>query len=279
MVTIENLSFSYQKRKPLFNNLSLSLKPGNMYGLLGKNGAGKTTLFKIICGLLFPKQGMVKVAGYSPKDRYPGFLSEIFLLPEEFSLPSVNIESYVRLYSPFYQRFNKDLFDDHIHEFRLSRDQKLSSMSYGQKKKFLISFGMATDCKLMLLDEPTNGLDIPSKSQFRKIMANSLHDERSFIISTHQVRDMENLIDPVIILDDGKIIFCQDCLTITETMLFSKQSEPPRGNSVIYMESTLGGYSLVEVNKAGAESRINLELLFNAVLGNREKMNELFNNK
>ena len=279
MVTIDNLSFSYQKKKPLFSDLSLSLQPGNIYGLLGKNGAGKTTLLTIICGLLFPKQGTVQVEGYNPKQRYPGFLSEIFLIPEEFNLPPMNINSYSRLYSPFYPRFDEVQFDDHIYEFRLPRDQKLSSMSYGQKKKFLLSFGMATNCKFMMLDEPTNGLDIPSKSQFRKLMASALHEERCFIISTHHVRDMENLIDPVIILDDGKIIFCQDCLTISEKISFSKKPEPPEGNRLIYQESTLGGYSLVEVNTAGTESRINLELLFSAVLGNQDKMSELFKNK
>ncbi len=276
MIKIENLSFSYSQKQTLFDELSLNLPSGNIYGLLGKNGAGKTTLLKIICGLLFPKKGKLKVLGLQPKDRYPQFLSEVFLIPEEFNLPLLNMEYFVRLYSPFYPRFNHSLFNDCIYEFRLPREQKLTAMSYGQKKNFLLSFGLATDCKLLLLDEPTNGLDIPSKSQFRKIMANAVHEERSFIISTHQVRDMENLIDPIIILDEGKVIFCQDYEHISRKLCISKQSEIPDERDVLYYESSLGGYTVVKENKGNKESRLNLEILFNAVISNKQKIIEIF---
>lgn len=276
MIKIEDLSFSYSQKKTLFDGLSLTLPSGNIYGLLGKNGAGKTTLLKIICGLLFPKNGKLKVMGSQPKDRYPKFLSEVFLIPEEFDLPSLNMEYFVRLYSPFYPRFNHDLFNDCIYEFRLPREQVLSAMSYGQKKNFLISFGLATDCRLLLLDEPTNGLDIPSKSQFRKLVTNAVHEERSFIISTHQVRDMENLIDPIIILDEGKVIFCQDFEQISRKLCISKQTEFPDERNVLYYESSLGGYTVVKENTNHKESRMNLEILFKAVISNKQKINEIF---
>jgi ABC-2 type transport system ATP-binding protein len=276
MIKIEDLSFSYNQKQTLFNELSLTLPSGNIYGLLGKNGAGKTTLLKIICGLLFPKHGKLKVMEMEPKDRYPQFLSEIFLIPEEFNLPSLSMEYFVRLYSPFYPRFNHSLLNDCIYEFRLPRDQKLSAMSYGQKKNFLLSFGLATDCRLLLLDEPTNGLDIPSKSQFRKIVANAVNEERSFIISTHQVRDMQNLIDPIIILDEGKIIFYQDHEQISKKLYLFRQTEIPEERDVLYYESSLGGYTVVKENIDHMESRLNLEILFNAVVNNRLKMNEIF---
>ena len=276
MIKIEDLSFSYNQKQTLFDGLSLTLPSGNIYGLLGKNGAGKTTLLKIICGLLFPKKGKLKVLGLQPKDRYPQFLSEVFLIPEEFNLPLLNMEYFVRLYSPFYPRFNHSLLNDCIYEFRLPREQMLSAMSYGQKKNFLLSFGLATDCRLLLLDEPTNGLDIPSKSQFRKIVANAVSEERSFIISTHQVRDIENLIDPIIILDEGKIIFNQNYEEISQKLCILRQTEIPEDHNVIYYESTLGGYTVVKENINHAESRLNLEILFNAVIGNRQKMNEIF---
>ena len=276
MIKIENLSFSYYQRLPLFNQLNLTLPAGNIYGLLGKNGAGKSTLLKIISGLLFPKNGNIDVAGFLPKDRCPQFLKEIYLITEEFNLPSLNMEFFVRLYSPFYPRFNHSLFNDYIYEFRLPREQKLSAMSYGQKKNFLLCFGLATDCKLLILDEPTNGLDIPSKSHFRKIIANAVHEERSFIISTHQVRDMENLIDPIIMLDEGKIIFFQDYERISNKLVVSRQTEIPDSGSAVYCESSLGGYTVVKENTSRKESWMSLELLFNAVIGNKEKINEIF---
>ena len=278
MITIEQLTFNYNKKQDLFNQLQLELPSGNIYGLLGKNGAGKTTLLRIMAGLLFPKHGEVCVVGYWPLKRYPQFLREIYLVNEEFYLPSYTMDTYVRLFGPFYPRFNHSLFHEYVNELKLPGEQKLSAMSYGQKKNFLLAFGLATDCKLLLLDEPTNGLDIPSKSKFRKIVANAIHAGRSFIISTHQVRDMENLIDPIIILDEGKIVFFQDYEQISQKLSFTRQSELPDVKSLVYSESSLGGYSVVKVNTGEDETNVNLELLFNAVINNTSKVVEIFNN-
>ena len=277
MIQIDKISFSYGQAQLLFNQLSLSLPPGNIYGLLGKNGAGKSTLLKIMVGLLFPEQGTINVLGFRPQDRYPPFLREMYLVTEEFDLPAQSIKRFVRLYSPFYPRFNHSQFDTYISEFNLSREQMLPTLSYGQKKKFLLSFGLATDCKLLILDEPTNGLDIPSKSQFRKLIANAIHEERSFIISTHQVRDMENLIDPIIILDEGKIVFFQEYEHISEKLLITRASTLPDDGSLVYSESYLGGYTVVKENTTRQETSMNLELLFNAVVSNPDKINTLFN--
>jgi ABC-2 type transport system ATP-binding protein len=277
MIQIENISFNYDQKKQLFGQLNLTLPPGNIYGLLGKNGAGKSTLLKIIAGLLFPEQGNVNVIGFRPKDRHPQFLSEIYLITEEFHLPSLTIKQYLNLYSPFYPRFNHILFEEYLGEFKLLMGQKLSALSYGQKKNFLLSFGLATDCKLLILDEPTNGLDIPSKSLFRKIVANAIHEDRSFIISTHQVRDMENLIDPIIILDEGKIIFYNDYEHISKKLAFTRETEIPDSKSVVYSESYLGAYTVVRENTEMEETRMNLELLFNAVTANQGMIHKIFN--
>jgi ABC-2 type transport system ATP-binding protein len=233
---------------------------------------------RLITGLLFPKKGNLNVAGFRPKDRYPQFLREIYLITEEFDLPSVNIQRFVKLYSPFYPRFNHDLLKEYLGEFNLPKDQKLSDMSYGQRKNFLLSFGLATDCKLLVLDEPTNGLDIPSKSQFRKIVANAIHEERSFIVSTHQVRDMENLIDPIIIIDEGEIILYQDYEQISKKLVITKEKELPDDGSLVYSESSLGSYTIVKENRDSEETNMNLEILFNAVINNKVKIKEIFKN-
>lgn len=277
MIQIENLSFGYGQKRPVFDQLNLTLPSGNIYGLLGENGAGKSTLMKIMAGLLFPKSGNVDIEGFRPKDRYPQFLQEVYMVTEEFFLPEMDVNTFVDLYSPFYPRFNHPQLSENLNEFQLPRDQKLSAMSYGQKKKFLLSFGLATDCKLLILDEPTNGLDIPSKSQFRKVLANAIHEDRSFIISTHQVRDMENLIDPIIILDEGKIVFCQSIEAISQKLMITKQAEMPNPEMVVYSEPTFGGYTVMKENNSGVETKLNLEILFNAVVGNNQKINKIFN--
>lgn len=279
MVHIENVSFGYPSKPQLFEDLSVSLPLGNIYGLLGKNGAGKSSLLKLIAGLLFPKAGSLHVGGHLPKDRRPEFLSEIYLVTEEFEVPAMGMKRFVDLYSPFYPRFNQELFQTYLNEFSLPTDEKLSALSYGQKKKFLLSFGLATDCQLLILDEPTNGLDIPSKSQFRKVVASAIHEERSFIISTHQARDMENLIDPIIILDEGQIVFFEDYEQISKKLTVSKVKTLPPSDQVVYSESNFSGYTVVEENRSNVESNMNLEILFNAVVNNTKRVQEIFKNQ
>ncbi len=279
MVSLQNLTFGYKKDQRLFKNLDLELPKGNIYGLLGRNGAGKSTLLKVLTGLLFPDEGKVFVSDLQPRDRYPSFLQEIYILNEEFYVPSMKMETYIRLYSPFYPRFSHEQLEASLGEFQLDKQNNLSNLSYGQKKKFLLSFGLATDCKLLILDEPTNGLDIPSKSLFRKIVANAIHDERSFVISTHQVRDMENLIDPVIIIDGGEIIFHQNLDKISNTLTVERAPELRNPDEAIYFESSFGGYTILKENKGGQETSVNLELLFNAVTSERSRIDQIFKNR
>jgi ABC-2 type transport system ATP-binding protein len=275
MIGIRNLSFSYNREK-LFSQLNLSLRPGNICGLLGKNGAGKTTLLKLLAGLLFPQNGETRIMGLRPGDRSPVFLQQVSFLPEEFSLPSVSPRKYERLYAPFYPRFKSELFLNYLEEFELDPNQNLDRCSFGQKKKFLLAFGLSTDCRLTLLDEPTNGLDIPSKRQFRKILASVLTEDRLIIISTHQARDLENLIDPVVILDEGQIIFNHSLEEISNRLCVRHQSNSPTADEVFYSEKTMEGYLVVSENTEDEETKLDLELLFNTVIQNRDRLFEAF---
>ncbi len=173
MIKIQNLHFAYRK-KAVFNGLNLSLERGHIYGLLGKNGTGKSTLLANIAGLLFPDKGTIEVLGYDPGKRQPWFLREVFMVPEEFYLPDIPLEQLLTYHAAFYPRFNKTQFQKYCTDFEIPLNSTLQHMSYGQKKKVLISFGLATNAALLLMDEPTNGLDIMSKSQFRKVMAGAL---------------------------------------------------------------------------------------------------------
>jgi len=276
MIQIENCSFAYRKKNNLFSSLNLELEGGSIYGLLGKNGAGKTTLLKLIAGLLFPKEGNITVFGNESRLRLPDMLSEICFIPEEFNIPSVTTELYRALYAPLYPRFSEEDFTRYLKELELDPEENLSSMSYGQKKKFQIAFGLATNCSLFILDEPTNGLDIPSKSQFRKLLASTLTDDRLFLISTHQVRDMQNLIDPIVILDEGEVIFKQDAFQVARKLTVKIQDLEPDPAAVLYVEKVLGGYAAVQENTDGSEVQVDVELLFNAVINNRDKVQGIF---
>ncbi|MDR0266097.1 MAG: ABC transporter ATP-binding protein [Sphingobacterium sp.] len=273
MITIQNLNFSYSKSKPLFLQMDLELKQGHIYGLLGKNGAGKSTLLKNIAGLVYPVSGRVNVLGHNPNRREPSLLREISFIPEEFYLPAVKSDQFLKANADFYPNFDREYFDRLIDEFDVPIEQKLANMSYGQKKKYIISFGLASNTKVIIMDEPTNGLDIPSKVQFRKIMASAITEDKCVIISTHQVRDLDNLIDAVILLDDHKVALNATMHVITDRLCFKKVRELPL--DTLYSEEGLGGFNVILPNSAAEDSKLDLELLFNAVLKYKEKITNL----
>ncbi|OQY34619.1 MAG: hypothetical protein B6241_04130 [Spirochaetaceae bacterium 4572_59] len=270
MISIKNLNFSYDKKKVL-NKLDLNLKKGNIYGLLGRNGAGKTTLLKLISGELFQQKGSMQVMSHNPANRTPSFLSDIFYIPEEFSLPAMTIQHYVKLTSPFYPGFNEIRFEKNLREFELSRKgEKLSKMSYGQKKKFLLAFGLAAGTSLLLLDEPTNGLDIPSKTQFRRTVASALGENQIFLISTHQVRDMENLIDPLIIINDGEICLNASLEQISQEYVMEQIPKGDIPPEALYCESVPGAQIIIRRRLPGdEESAMDMEILFNFIISTR----------
>lgn len=278
MIQVKNVTYGYVKNYKLFNNLNLELEPGNIYGLLGKNGTGKTTLIKLMSGLLLPQAGQCFIFNTDAGKRLPSALSDFFLIPEEFQLPSIKMEEYVKINSPFYPKFSYSDYSNYLKDFEMEGNKKLHTLSFGQKKKFLLAFGLATNVKFLFLDEPTNGLDIPSKSQFRKTVARSLTDEKSIIISTHQARDLESLIDTIIILETGKIILNSPCSKITQKLAFNRISNLEDSENILYKEDTLGGYKIVAPANGKEESELDMELFFNAVVSNVKQVASIFNN-
>ena len=275
-IKMNGLNFSYAKQAVLFKDLNIFLKSGGICALLGKNGSGKTTLFKIITGLIFPEQGACQVQGYNPAKREADFLEEIYFLPEALHVPKLTGKEYVNFYAKFYKQFDYFNFDNYLKEFNLSQNKLLTHFSQGEKKKFLIAFGLATNARLLLLDEPTNGLDIPSKSQFRKLMASYVRDEKLILIATHQVHDIENLIDSLVVLEEGKIIFNQNLLDVAKKMAFLMTSKEPEPLASFYHEKRIGGYMAIAPNLQDEETQIDLEILFNAILANKTKIQSLF---
>ncbi|MCB0630032.1 MAG: ABC transporter ATP-binding protein [Saprospiraceae bacterium] len=277
MINVDNLSFSYPKRTALFDGLSLQLQSGSIYGLLGKNGAGKSSLLHILTGLLFPQSGNLNVMGYQPRQRHPELLSDCFFLSEDIFLPNLTVQSYRKLYAPFYPGFDHDLFQQLIREFDLDICSKLPGLSLGQKKKVLLAFGLATNARVLLLDEPTNGLDIPSKKQFRSVLARHMHDNRIIILSTHQIRDLQSLIDTIIILDKGQIVFHESLLDITDRLQFSISHREPGDPLVLYYERVPGGYYCIRHKGLQESLEVDVEILFNAIISDPSAFSHLFN--
>jgi len=277
MIEVQNLSFTYSKKKNgIFNNLSLSMEGGHIYGLLGKNGAGKTTLLKLISGLRFPQDGSCKVLGMESKKRNATMLEEIYFLTEEIWLPDTNIEEYLKMYAGGYPKFETSIFNNCLREFEINTSDQLKNMSFGQKKKVAISFALATQCKILIMDEPTNGLDIPSKGQFRKLAAELITDDRCMVLSTHQVRDLESLIDRIIILDESRILLNQTTEAICDKLLFRTLMSMENQPGILYSEFTPKGFLAVFSNTDKVDSKLDLEVLFNFATQQPAVITELF---
>ena len=278
MIKVEDLSFSYGRRKTkVLDGFSMSLNKGSVYGLLGKNGTGKSTLLYLMAGLLRPQTGKVYYKGVDVTLRKPTTLQDMFLVPEEFALPNVSLKKYVKLNAPFYPHFSDELLKACLRDFDMNEDIHLGELSMGQKKKAFMCFALATNTSLLMMDEPSNGLDIPSKSQFRKVIASGMTDDKAVIISTHQVRDIDSLLDHVLIMDGSELLLNESVATICEKLYFAEQGMNEPTDGALYVQPSVQGNSVILPNESYEESKMNLEVLFNAMLAERVKMQSMFN--
>ena len=293
MIQLKNVEFGYDKNRKLFNGVDLQLEPGHFYGLLGRNGAGKTTLLKIMTGLLFPQAGEALIDGEPAYKRTAQQLSDIYFLQEEIYVPHLKIKQYEEAFAPFYPNFSHEQFVEYLREMEMDNMLGfIDKFSHGQKKKVMIAFALATNVPLLIMDEPTNGLDIPTKSIFRKMMAAYADEQKTVLISTHQVRDLYSLIDAVSIIDNGRMILNAPCDVITEKLLFDKndkitnklkedlknegKAEEFKEGKLFYSDETPGGILQVKENVNYLDSPMDLELLFNAAILNKNEFTEMF---
>lgn len=278
MLKISDLAFSYSGDDcKVFSDFSLSFEKGAVYGLLGLNGTGKSTLLYLMMGLLRPQEGSVLYKGEDVKLRLPSTLSDMFIVPEEFELPKMSIKKYASLHSGFYPNFSYEQLQANLAMFGLDENVVFNSLSMGQQKKAFMCYALATNTSLLVMDEPTNGLDIPSKSEFRRLIASNMTEEKTIIISTHQVRDIDTVLDHIVIIDRSSVLLNASHTEICSRLLFAEQpiGEPTEG--ALFVQPSVSGNSVILPNAYDEESRLNLELLFNGVLAERERFTELFN--
>ena len=274
MITLKELSFSYSRKKEVLDRINLEVGSGHICGLLGKNGEGKTTLLNLLCGQIFPDQGSCLVLEEIPSERNARFLQQIFLLPEEISMPEVTAIEYIKMYAAFYPTFRDDICKACVESFEINLSDRLSKMSQGQRKKVAITLALAAHTPLLLMDEPTNGLDIPSKATFRRLVASLIDDNQTVIISTHQVRDLESLIDTVLILDQRQILLNKTLNEIGEKLYFGPLLPEEKA---LYSEPTPQGTIGVTAREDKEETAVSLELLFNAAITYPKEIQRIMN--
>ncbi|MDE6393701.1 MAG: ABC transporter ATP-binding protein [Duncaniella sp.] len=263
MLKADNLTFSYsRKTPPVLNSLSLSVEPGGIYGLLGLNGVGKTTLLNLMAGLLTPKSGNVTLNGTNTRKRLPETLGDIFFVPEEFALPSMTVREYARLTGKFYPRYSSEDMNRCLDTFGLRDCDMIADLSMGQRKKALLSFAIACNTSLLLLDEPTNGLDLPGKKALKGLLASSVDETRSVVLSTHQIADIQNIIDHLIVMRNGKILFNVPLSTIGERFCFELTNSPAVIADALYRQPIFSGNIVILPNDDGRDTEIDLETFF-----------------
>ena len=273
MITIKNLGFSYGEQIVL-KDISMTLEEGRIYGLLGENGVGKTTLLTLLSGLKNPKAGSIDIDGQTPYKREPSLLSEIYYLCDEVAEANMKAIEYAETFGKFWEGFDRNKFIEVMGVLDGDIDQKMNRMSFGQLKKTYISFALACNTKYLFMDEPTNGLDIPSKAQFRKAVMKYTREDATILISTHQVRDLENIIDPIIILDKQNVLLNASIEEISRKLFFDYSTEKKEGT--LYSEMIPGACVQVSLNASGEESKVNIEALFNTVHIHKELTKKLF---
>lgn len=281
MLYIKDLTFYYKKTSPIFTDLSLKIEEGKIYGILGKNGIGKSTLLYLMAGILFPKKGTITLNNQPIPNRHPDVLNKFFFIPDEFDLPPLALRLYIGTYAPFYPEFNYEQMAEYLSFFEIHIDEKktpLSTLSLGEKKKVLISFALASNTAILLMDEPTNGLDIEGKSKFRKLLTQAMTDQKTFIISTHQVKEVDRLLEHIIILGNNTIYLNESVTTITEKLAFIESTGKTDSAEVLYSQPSVSGNSLIVNNTEQIDTELNLKLLYNALSHNHTAIKELFNN-
>ncbi|MCH5244895.1 MAG: ABC transporter ATP-binding protein [Muribaculaceae bacterium] len=279
MIDIKNLSFNYSRKKALvLDDFSLSIGNGGVYGLLGPNGVGKSTLLYLISGLLTPLKGSCLINGINSRLRYPDSIRRIFLVPEEFEFPAISLQKYVEIHAPFYPDFDYDDMKHSLSLFGLEDNINLGALSMGQRKKAMMAFALACNTPIVLMDEPTNGLDIPGKAMFRRLIAEKASAERLFIISTHQVRDLDSLLDHIIIMNQQQVLLNASTEEIQKRVIFEITNDPEVINSALHSLPGIGGTSVMLQNKYDEDTRLNLEILFDFAFANPQKLSTLFNN-
>ena len=294
MITINDLGFTYgetgglgsislDKKKGhilptdryVLRNITMNLEEGCIYGLLGENGVGKTTFLTLLSGLKKPQLGEIDIDGHKPYDREPSFLADQYYLSDEVAAVNMKAIDYARNYGKFWENFDIGKFKEVMEVLENDTEQKMTRMSFGQLKKTYIAFALASNTKYLFMDEPTNGLDIPSKAQFRKAVTKYTREDSVILISTHQVRDLENIIDPIIILDRQDVLLNATIAEISEKLYFDYSSEPME--NALYREMIPGGNIQVCLNQTGEDSKVNLEALFNTVHQHKELIKGIFN--
>lgn len=279
MIDIQKLNVSYGRGTPVLKALELQLAAGSITALAAPNGEGKTTLLKAICGLKFPDSGKLNVLGFTPNQRSAAFLQQVYYLPAEPSFPNWTPKKIGKYYGAFYPSFKEASFVQCLEDFKVDHNKPLGKLSFGQQRRAQLAFALAVGTPLLLLDEPTLGLDIAGKDQFRRSLIKSTEANQTVIIATHQLSEVAPILDNMLILQSGKIHSQINIAVAFERLSFSLSTSAPEPFDGSYGRRVPGGWLIVKEDINAGNTTPDLETLYLALtegdlqLGKLQKTN------
>ena len=207
IITIENVCKNYKTKKAL-DNVSLTIKEGELFGLLGVNGAGKTTLIKILCGLTNKTSGTIMINNFSLDKEIDKIKEIIDISPQETSVANnLTVKENLEFFANIYNNNNASTINEIIDIFNLNEaiNQKAKTLSGGYKRRLSIAIALISKPKILFLDEPTLGLDVFARRELWNIIR-KLQKDITIILTSHYLEEIENLCDRVAILSNGKLL-------------------------------------------------------------------------
>lgn len=213
IITIENLTKKYKDTLAI-DDLSLEIEKGKVVGLLGPNGSGKSTLLKLIVGLLRKDSGKILIDGKIPGIETKSMIS---YLPDTYYLyEKLTVRETIDMYGDFYEDFDKNQSDKLLDYLSIPRAKMTKDLSKGLRERLLISLNLSRDADIFIMDEPVDGVDPVAKQAVIDMIIEKMEKGKTFIITTHQIGDLENLFEDIIFLDKGKVLMHKDAITIRE---------------------------------------------------------------
>ncbi|MDO4319135.1 MAG: ABC transporter ATP-binding protein [Bacteroidales bacterium] len=276
MITLDNVSYRYRKCMPdALDGITAQVSPG-IYLLLGENGAGKTTLLHLIAGLLTPTTGTCDLDGDSLSARRPTVMRRVFFLSDDMDMPFATVNEAVRRHAQFYPTFSVEALQANLSDFGLTGDERLKDLSLGSRHKSLVAYALALGTEVLLLDEPANGLDIDAKKSLRRMIARSMTDDRTIIVSTHTVYDLEALFDGLLLLSHGSMLISRPTWQIAARLGFVTSTTPLP--DALYQEPEAGIFRAIVKGDGDDESAVNYSLLYSAVMSDaRDRILSIIN--
>lgn len=262
MIHIKDLRLSYTDTEPVLENLQLHLEKGGIYALAAPNGEGKTSLLKSLAGLRFPDAGQLSVLGFEPAKREVGFLQQLYFLPSEPSLPAWSPAKIGHIYGAFYPNFSKIQYEKLLDDFKITPNKSMKNLSFGQQRRVQLAFALAVKTPILLLDEPTLGLDIAGKDQFRRSLIQATEEGQLVIIATHLLMEIEPVLEELLILHQRQIWSQISLSRAAAVFSYHLSSRPPVPDTNSYGRRVPGGWLIIKADGSPSTARPDIETLY-----------------